>query len=191
MIRQGLCLLGLAVAMSAQDAPKAPVAQGGAPVRQIVSVPDDVKAISEKSLTSDSSLNRDTSSTAPYLGYQFGGRDASGGVVPGANSDRRIGDNEAEGARATRFYGFVLRPSEEIQVKLACEDQDKITMQWVTGLKITTMTHQLRRANMAPRPLRCTRIAVKNVLTEPTEVVLALTGAPNYAYTMTIERKLN
>lgn len=183
---KGLCLVVLAVSGCAQDASKASASRGKGPTREVIHVQEDTREIREKSLTLDSSLKKDLAVGAPALERAPDVTDAASLIKL---LDQQIGDNQQEGAQATRFYAFPLKAGEEIEVKLACEDRDKIAMQWVTGLKINAMTHQFRRANMAPRPLRCTRISVKNVLPEPTRVVLALTGTPNYAYTMTIARK--
>lgn len=176
-----LCLLAASSLAAETPAPTS------APNRRIVRVPMATSVIQEKSLAPDASLTRDN--TVAGMPAMLSADQAVRSMKGISEAGSPIQDNNMERPSASTFYALMLEPGEELEVRLSCEDHGKVYLQWVPGLKVTPMTHQFRRANTAPKPLRSSRISVKNVLREPTEVILAALGAPNYAYTLTLMRR--
>lgn len=106
-----------------------------------------------------------------------------------AASGDTIRDAYEEAVTSMRCYGFLLSPGETITVRLKANSSSRMVMRFVPRRVADGMTSQVYMANLSPRPVRSSRIQIKNVTTEPYQVNLALSGFPNYPFRMEIQRK--
>ena len=113
--------------------------------RKIVLVESSTKVIEEKTLNPDGGL-----ATGQALG-------TSSRYSPGQTSDG-LSDMQAELPTAVTYYKFSLLPKEELNLKLKCESNGKVYMQFVTPLYGDAMAAQFKRANMATIARRSSRI---------------------------------
>lgn len=112
-------------------------------------------------------------------------------TIPGNNNvgmHSKMTERTEDPANAAKFYGFILKPSEKLHIKLEGETDGKITMKFLPKNRTDSMTPQVRQANMAPIPLRKSKINIKNTTQEPYQVVLMLYGQANYPYILKIKR---
>lgn len=131
----------------------------------VIAVPFETELIEEKTL-------------APWSGF------GSKGVTV-----MRSPDEVETRSNAVRLYGFTLKPNEKLNLKLECENSGKIVMKFVLPPTPGVMAGQYKKANIAPRALRCSRISIQNVTDQPCQVVLSLLGQANYSYRLMVERK--
>lgn len=113
-------------------------------------------------------------------------------TLPGS---RPVGENSRMTERtedvpnALRCYGFRLEPGETLRLRLKGKSRGAICMKFLPKAPPDAMTAQVRRANMAPAPLRQSRIEITNTTPGPYLVALMLYGQPNEPYVLEIERK--
>jgi len=148
----------------------------------VINVANDTKLIEGKSLAPWSGLAHPDSRMA------FEGSN-SGAVGDPRPSGPMFQDAAESRSNGIRLYGFTLAPKEKLALKLGCENIGKITMKFAPPVTADSMVAEFRKANMPPRPVRCSRISIQNITDKPYQVVLSLLGQANYSYKLEIERK--
>lgn len=88
------------------------------------------------------------------------------------------GGQRANGMRA---YAFQLLPGEELKIDLTSE-RSVLVLQFLFPTPPNAMTPAIRAANQAPKPLRQSKIQIKNPTAEPQEAVLLVGGPVNHAF---------
>lgn len=144
---------------------------------KIIFVSDEQKIIEEKTLEFQSEI----------IGT------AQSHSIPGSNNvgmNSKMTERTEDVGNAARFYAFKLKPSEKLNIKLNGKTEGNITMKFLPKNTADAMTSQVRMANMAPTPLRKSKINIKNITKEPYQVVLMLFGQANYPYILEIKREL-
>lgn len=155
-------------------------------------IPNEIKLIGE-----DVSVIEETT-LLPFAGY--GADKETPGITAtqigdsqvkyySAATGETIRDAYEEAVTSMRCYGFTLAPGEKLQVELKVKSASKMVMRFVPRPVADTMTSQVRRANLPPRPIRSSRIEIRNITEKPYQVNLALSGLPNYPYKLEIQRK--
>ena len=114
-------------------------------------------------------------------------------VDPGGTKRRAGFSNEsstdnAEQVSALRLYGFTLAPGEEITLKMKGESATKLAMKLASPNVPDGMTPTIQMINRMPRPLRSSRITLKNILAERFKLVLMVYGEAGYKYRIDIKR---
>ena len=168
------CMLSLTAMQAVAQAPAPPPGQAQPEVteREIVEVPAGATLLQEKSLPLDLQLNTVTSQADR-------GKVAKGGIA----------DSTDVGRRGLRLYLFTLRPQETLVLNLKPFQSDKLVMSFAPPAQPDAMSDAIKRANTLPRPLRMSRIEVKNITAEPYPVVLRLLGTVGIPYKLEVTRK--
>lgn len=96
--------------------------------------------------------------------------------------------DNAEQVTAMRLYGFTLAKGEEITIKMKGDSATKLAMRLAPPNIPDGMTPTLQKINRMPRPLRSSRITLKNILLEPFRFVLMIYGEAGYKYRIDITR---
>jgi hypothetical protein len=111
-----------------------------------------------------------------------------GGSRRSAGFSNESSTDNAEQVSALRLYGFTLAPGEEITLKMKGESTTKLAMRLASPNVPDGMTPTIQKINRMPRPLRSSRITLKNILAEPFKMVLMVYGEAGYKYRIDIKR---
>ena len=113
--------------------------------------------------------------------------DANGNAQSAGFSNESTTDN-ADQVTAMRLYGFMLAPGEEISFKMKGESATKLAMRLAQPFVPNGMTPPIQKVNRMPRPLRSSRITIKNILPDPFKLVLMVYGEAGFKYRIEINR---
>lgn len=157
--------------------------------RKITRVPEGVQVIQEKTLFLDGSIaNLNPDKVASHRdGYLSTDMTSSGRAA--LQTRNGMIDMETDSSNGIRLYSFIVQPKEKLRFKLKSEDS-KLIMRFLTPTTQDVFTKEIRRANIAPAPLRRSRIAISNNTGKIVEAVLMLTGPVNYSYRVDIQREM-
>jgi len=97
-------------------------------------------------------------------------------------------ESESEMGNGIRLYSFELKPKEGLKLKLKSEDS-KLLMRFLMPTSPDAFGKDIRRANLAPIPVRRSQISITNSTDKPTKALLMLTGPVNYKFKIEIQRR--
>ena len=183
-----ILLLGLSWgSLAAQTPPAAPAA----PVitaTTIVAVPAEATVLEEATLLMVPAL-----ASKLINSVVFGSPPAPGapGDERAMSQDVTMSNDGVDQPNAFRLYGFTLEPGERLVLRLKAENSSKMWMKFMPPARITEMMGEIRAANRVAKPVRATRIALRNITKEKYKVVMQLYGEAGYKFHIDIERTRN
>ena len=109
--------------------------------------------------------------------------------LPGSMSigDRSVQDAKADIPTAATLYFIDLQSGERLTVTLETEERDQLIMRFMQRTRNEPMSPAIRRANMAPTPVRSSRIVLANGK-EPYQAMLLIYGRANHPFKLTLDR---
>ncbi len=151
---------------------------------QVTPVEDSATVITSKGLKSNPAVASASSGSQIMVAQGFPAN--PGGPLEGARYQEKV--DKTEQPNGTEVYGFLLQPGERIIISKSGDSPSKVAMRISEPLTMNKMTPLVQRANRAARPVRCRRMDLQNVLSEPFHMILLLYGEVGYAYELKIDR---
>ncbi|GEM_PF-2141593 len=195
MLLKRTVLLLLPLVLTAQS-PSVPASPPGSMPQAMVVVPvaPDTLVLEEKSLLPLAAL---TSATLNQLSGdaigdgQRGYNDASTNFQSSGNVNRHLNNlgDDMDMPNAMRLYGFTLQPGEKLSLKMKSEHASKMWMKFAAPPQQDAMTSAFMSANRMPKPMRASRLSIRNTTNAPYKLVVQVYGDAGNAYRIDIVRE--
>lgn len=164
------------------------------PAMTVTPVGPEVKVLEEKTLIASALL---ASVTINQLNADIIGdgkreyNDPATSFQASGNVNRHLNNSgdDMDMPNAMRLYGFTLEPGEKLHLKMKSEHAGKMWMKIAPPPQQDAMASEILSANRMPKPMRATRLSLRNVTKEPYKLILQVYGEAGNAYRIDIERK--